>query len=79
MRIAIINKSKHSNPSYKTTGSSGMDIRADIKASIFLKPGERVLVPTGIFLEMPQNVEAQIRPRSGLAIKNGVTILKQRY
>ena len=60
---------------YKTSGSSGMDIRANIEEDIFLKAGDRMAVPTGLFLEIPQNFEVQIRPRSGLALKDGVTVL----
>lgn len=75
MKIGIINKSKHAPPAYKTMGSSGMDIRANIEKDIFLKAGDRIAVPTGLFLEIPQNFEVQIRPRSGLALKNGVTVL----
>ena len=75
MEINIINKSKHDLPSYKTQGSSGMDIRASILESISLRPGERAAIPTGLFLEIPEGLEAQVRPRSGLAIKSGITVL----
>jgi len=75
MEIKLINKSNHPNPEYKTTGSSGMDICASILDSITIKPGERLAVPTSLFLEIPIGFEAQIRPRSGLALKKGVTIL----
>lgn len=75
MEINIINKSKHDLPSYKTQGSSGMDIRASILESISLRPGERAAIPTGLFLEIPEGFEAQVRPRSGLAIKSGITVL----
>mgnify|MGYP001419841986 CR=1 FL=1 len=75
MHINIINKSKHPNPSYKTEGSSGMDLRANIDRRILLKQGERTVVPTGIYLEMSTNTEAQVRPRSGLALKHGITVL----
>ena len=75
MKVRILNKSKHPNPSYKTPGSSGMDIRANIKKNIFIKPRETVVVPTGIFVEIPDNFEIQVRPRSGLAFKNGITVL----
>jgi len=75
MKIRIINKSKHELPAYSTDFSAGMDIRANIDNEIVLKPQERVLVKTGLFLEMPAGYEAQIRPRSGLAINKGVTIL----
>jgi dUTP pyrophosphatase len=75
MQISIINKSTNQLPEYATTGSSGMDIRADLENEVILKPLERALVPTGLFLEIPQGYEAQIRPRSGLAIKQGITCL----
>ena len=75
MKIRVINKSKHELPAYSTDSSAGMDIRANIDNEIVLKPQDRVLVKTGLFLEMPTGYEAQIRPRSGLAINKGVTIL----
>ena len=75
MIINIVNKSKHSLPEYATPYSAGMDIRANIDESITLKPLERKLIPTGLFIELPAGYEAQIRPRSGLAIKKGVTVL----
>ena len=75
MKLKLVNKSKHQTPSYTTLGSSGMDIRASIINTIVLNPGERVSVPTGLFLEIPLGFEIQIRPRSGLAIKNGITVL----
>ena len=75
MKVRLLNKSKNENPSYKTSGSSGMDIQASIKKGILLKPQERVAVSTGLFLEIPENFEAQIRPRSGLALKRGITVL----
>ncbi len=75
MKIKIINKSKHNLPSYTTINSAGMDLRANIDNDIIIKPFERVLINTGLFLEIPVGYEAQIRPRSGLAIKNGITIL----
>lgn len=74
-KVQIVNKSHHSLPSYATTGSSGMDLRAFLEASISLLPMERCLVPTGIFIAIPENWEAQIRPRSGMAIKQGITCL----
>ena len=73
--VKIINQSHHSLPSYATDGSSGMDVRAFLREPMHLAPGERVLVPTGLFLEIPATLEAQIRPRSGLAIKQGLTCL----
>ena len=75
MEIQLINKSNHPNPEYKTPGSSGMDICASILDPITIKPRERLAVSTGLFLEVPIGVEAQIRPRSGLALKEGVTVL----
>ncbi|HUM96286.1 MAG TPA: dUTP diphosphatase [Chitinophagaceae bacterium] len=75
VNIKIINKSQNSLPAYATTGSSGMDIRAMLDAPKKIKPLERVLIPTGLFLEIPFGYEAQIRPRSGLAIKQGITCL----
>ena len=71
----IINKSKHQLPSYATTHSAGMDLRANLETSITLAPGERALITTGLFLELPEGTEAQVRPRSGLAFKHGVTVL----
>src|SRR5450759_1578260 len=75
MKIKVINKSKHQLPSYSTASSAGMDIRADIDEEIVLKPMERALIKTGLYLEIPIGYEAQIRPRSGLAINKGITIL----
>lgn len=75
MNIKIINKSHHPLPEYATSYSAGLDLRANITESIILKPLERTLVPTGLFIELPQGYEAQIRPRSGLALKHGLTIL----
>lgn len=74
-KIQIVNKSHHPLPAYATTGSSGMDLRAFLQSSLSLAPMERCLVPTGIFLSIPNDYEAQIRPRSGLAIKQGITCL----
>ncbi|WP_027376043.1 dUTP diphosphatase [Kaistella palustris] len=75
MRIKIINKSKHPLPKYQTPLSAGLDIYAELSSEILLKPLERKLIPTGLFLEIPAGFEVQIRPRSGLAIKNGITVL----
>jgi len=75
MEIKIVNKSKHGLPEYSTSSSAGMDLRADIEEDILLKPMERTLVKTGLYLEIPEGFEAQIRPRSGLAIKKGITVL----
>jgi dUTP pyrophosphatase len=74
MKVKIINRSKNALPQYETVGSAGMDLRADISETITLKPLERTLVPTGLFIELPQGYEAQIRPRSGLAAKKGISI-----
>lgn len=74
-KIQIVNKSHHPLPAYATTGSSGMDLRAFLQSPLSLAPMERCLVPTGIFLSIPNDYEAQIRPRSGLAIKQGITCL----
>jgi dUTP pyrophosphatase len=75
LQVNIINKSSNPLPSYATEGSSGMDLRADIEDDIILTPFERRLVPTGLFIELPIGYEAQVRPRSGLAIKHGITCL----
>ena len=75
MQINIINKSNHELPSYETLASAGMDLRANITESITLKPLARTIVKTGLFIELPVGIEAQVRPRSGLAIKKGVTVL----
>ncbi len=75
IKIPIINKSKHSLPEYATPLSAGMDLRANIDAPILLKPLQRALIPTGLYIALPEGYEAQIRPRSGLAIKKGISIL----
>ncbi len=75
MKVKIINHSNNKLPHYETTGSAGMDIRADIPEAIELTPMERILVPTGLHIELPTGYEAQIRPRSGLAIKKGLTLV----
>lgn len=75
MNIQIINKSKHPLPAYATELSAGMDIRANLSASVTLKPLERCLISTGLYIALPKGYEAQIRPRSGLAIKKGITVL----
>jgi len=75
MKIKIINKSNNSLPEYATELSAGLDLRANNKENITLAPLQRTLIPTGLFLELPKGYEAQIRPRSGLAIKHGVTVL----
>ena len=78
MNIQVINKSKHSLPAYATELSAGMDIRANLSEPITLEPLQRCLVPTGLYIALPQGFEAQIRPRSGLAIKKGITVLNYR-
>ncbi len=75
MTIKIINKSQHPLPNYETIASAGMDLRADLAAPLTLAPLERVIVKTGLFIELPIGYEAQVRPRSGLAIKKGITVL----
>ena len=75
MNVQIINKSKHQTPTYETEGSAGMDLRANIDAAITLKPLERVIIKTGLFIALPVGYEAQVRPRSGLAAKKGITVL----
>ena len=75
MKIQIINKSKHPLPQYATILSAGMDIRANLSEPIVLKPMERCLVPTGLYIALPHGYEAQMRPRSGLALKRGITLL----
>ena len=75
MTIKIINQSQHELPNYETIASAGMDLRANINESIILKPLERTIVKTGLFIELPIGYEAQVRPRSGLAAKKGITVL----
>lgn len=75
MKVKIVNRSKHALPEYATIHSAGMDIRANLDAPVVMKPLERKLIPTGLFIELPEGYEAQIRPRSGLAIKKGITVL----
>ena len=75
MNVKIVNKSKHDLPEYSTAFSAGMDIKANLDKAILLKPMDRILVPTGLYIELPQNYEAQIRPRSGLALKKGISVL----
>jgi dUTP pyrophosphatase len=73
--VKIINQSSHPNPAYQTELSAGMDLHANIEESISLTPGARMLIPTGLFIELPKGYEAQVRPRSGLALKHGITVL----
>ena len=75
MLVRVIHKSKHPLPHYQTPGSAGMDLNAELKEPIVLKSLERALIPTGLFIELPLGFEAQVRPRSGLAYKHGVTVL----
>ncbi len=75
MNVNIINQSKHALPSYQTSSSAGMDLRANLESSVTLKPLQRALIPTGLFIELPVGFEAQIRPRSGLAYKFGISIV----
>lgn len=75
MQVKIINKSSNDLPVYETINSAGMDLRAFIEEEVILMPLERKLIPTGLFIELPEGYEAQIRPRSGLAIKSGITVL----
>ncbi len=75
MKVRIVNTSGHDLPRYETGGSAGMDLRANIEEELTLSPLERQLVPTGLFIELPQGYEAQIRPRSGLAIKKGLSLV----
>ena len=75
MNVKIINKGACPLPSYETIGAAGMDVRANLSASVCVSPGERMLVPTGLYLEVPAGLECQVRPRSGLALKKGITVL----
>lgn len=75
LKVSIINLSKHPLPEYQTLGSAGMDLRANLNESISLAPLERRLIPTGLFMALPEGYEAQIRPRSGLSIKQGLTVI----
>ncbi|MDP5045384.1 MAG: dUTP diphosphatase, partial [Leeuwenhoekiella sp.] len=75
MQINIINKSSHALPHYETEASAGMDLRAELMTPVTLKPLERTIIKTGLFIELPVGIEAQVRPRSGLAAKYGITVL----
>ncbi|WP_282015732.1 dUTP diphosphatase [Marinifilum flexuosum] len=75
MKVKIVNKSKHDLPKYSTELSAGMDLRANLNEPVFLKSLERKLIPTGLFIELPAGYEAQIRPRSGMALKEGISVL----
>jgi len=74
-QVKIINQSKHENPHYATEGSAGMDLRANIDIPVVLQPLERALIPTGLYVQLPKGYEGQIRPRSGLSIKKGITLI----
>jgi dUTP pyrophosphatase len=75
MKLKIVNTSDNPLPLYETTGSAGMDLRAQLQEPVMLKPLQRALIPTGLYIELPDGFEAQVRPRSGLALKKGVTVL----
>lgn len=75
MKVQLINKSKHALPSYATEASAGMDLRANLTESVSLAPMQRCLIPTGLYIALPVGFEAQVRPRSGLALKKGITVL----
>lgn len=75
MKVKVINRSRHALPAYETSSSAGMDVRANIDSPVVLKPMSRALIPTGLFLEIPHGFECQVRPRSGLALKKGVSVL----
>lgn len=75
LKIKVVNKGHHPLPQYATTQSAGMDLRANLDASITLKPMERRLIPTGLYIALPEGFEVQVRPRSGLALKKGITVL----
>lgn len=75
MKVKIVNKSKFDLPKYQTGSSAGMDLQANVESTVVLKPLERKLIPTGLFIELPNGYEAQVRPRSGLALKKGITVL----
>ena len=75
MKLKIVNSSDNPLPIYETSGSAGMDLRAQLSEPVMLKPLQRALIPTGLFIELPDGYEAQVRPRSGLALKKGVTVL----
>lgn len=75
VNVKVINKSSHPLPEYSTSNSAGMDLRANLEKDVVLKPLERSLIPTGLFIELPEGYEAQIRPRSGLSLKHGISVL----
>lgn len=75
MKVKIVNQSKHALPAYETSSSAGLDVRANLDESVVLSPTERALIKTGLFMEIPDGYECQVRPRSGLALKKGITVL----
>ena len=75
MNVKVVNKSRHPLPSYKTDGACGMDLRANLEESKILKPLERAMIPTGLFFEIPKGIEGQVRARSGLSLKKGITLI----
>ncbi len=75
LKVPVINRSKHALPEYATPLSAGLDLRANLEAPVVLKSLERAMIPTGLFIELPEGFEAQVRPRSGLAAKNGISVL----
>lgn len=75
MKLRIVNKSKNEMPAYATAGAAGLDLRANLESPVELQPGERKLIPTGLFMEIPTGYEGQVRPRSGLSLKQGLTVL----
>lgn len=75
IKVKLINKSNNQNPSYETPGSAGVDLRANIESEIVLHPMERMLIPTGLYMAIPEGYEGQVRPRSGMAVKHGITVL----
>lgn len=75
MKVKIVNKSQNEIPAYSTKHSAGMDLRADLPEPVIIHPQERILIPTGLFIQLPEGYEAQVRPRSGLAINRGITVL----
>lgn len=74
-QVKVINRSRHSLPAYETPAAAGMDLRANLEKPLTLHPGQRLLVPTGLYIELPEGYEAQVRPRSGLAYKHGISVL----
>lgn len=75
MNVKIVNNSNNLLPAYESDGAAGMDVRANLSENIVLKAGERILIPTGLFISLPSNIECQVRPRSGLALKKGISVI----